>query len=193
MPKFAKGSKEAKEYMASIRGKRGSSKGKGAHMEGGKAFDFFDDLIIPMGNKAGAPYKAATGVNPFEMGFALGRDVIAPELMKVLPPKGRGMKGGKAFDFFDDLIIPVGKKVGEPYKAATGVNPFEMGFALGRDVIAPELMKVFPPKGRGMVGGVKGIRPGVHMATMGGEGMGEMEYCPCHHCGGMGIKKKTRM
>jgi len=134
MPKFAKGSKEAKEYMASIRGKRGSSKGKGAHMEGGKAFDFFDDLIIPMGNKAGAPYKAATGVNPFEMGFALGRDVIAPELMKVLPPKGRGM-----------------------------------------------------------VGGVKGIRPGVHMATMGGEGMGEMEYCPCHHCGGMGIKKKTRM
>ena len=128
MPKFAKGSKEAKEYMAMIRAKRGSSKGKG--VEGGKAFDFFDDFIKPIGKKAGEPYKKSVGVNPFEAGFNFGKDVVAPAMFKVIPPpKGRGMRPAN------------------------------------RDP-TPE-----------MVGG----------------GMGEMEYCPCSHCGGMGIKKKTRM
>ena len=82
--------------------------------------------------------------------------------------EGSGMYGGKIkkFDLFRDLIIPVGKKSGDPFKKSVGVNPFEMGFALGRDVIAPELMKIIPPKkGRGiggcgvhMIGGQRGIR-----------------------------------
>jgi hypothetical protein len=63
-----------------------------------------------------------------------------------------GMEGGK-FDVFDDLIIPVGTKVGEPFKQTTGLNPFTLGFKLGQDVIAPALMKRFPPRGRGMEGG----------------------------------------
>jgi hypothetical protein len=85
--------------------------------------------------------------------------------------EGSGMYGGKIkkFDLFKDLIIPVGKKSGDPFKKSVGVNPFEMGFALGRDVIAPELMKIIPPRGRGvhMLGGQRGIRPMPQMATMG--------------------------
>jgi len=89
--------------------------------------------------------------------------------------EGSGMYGGKIkkFDFFDDLINPIGKKLGEPFKKSAGVNPYEMGFALGRDVIAPELMKIIPPKGRKkgrgvhMLGGQRGIRPMPQMATMG--------------------------
>lgn len=76
------------------------------------------------------------------------------EAFKALIAKktGSGMEGGK-FDIFDDLIIPVGTKVGEPYKQTTGLNPFTLGFKLGRDVIAPALMRRFPPRGRGMEGG----------------------------------------
>ena len=140
MPKFAKGSKEAKEYMASIRAKRGGAKGKGIE-GGGKKFDFFDDLIIPIGKKSGDPFKKSVGVNPFEAGFKFGRDTVAPALMKVIPPPKRRGKG------MSPASIPPA-----PYPA-------------NRD-LTPE-----------MVGGR----------------MNEMEYCPCSHCGGMGIKKKTRM
>jgi hypothetical protein len=70
------------------------------------------------------------------------------EAFKALIEKktGSGMEGGK-FDIFDDLIIPVGTKVGEPFKQTTGLNPFTLGFKLGQDVIAPALMKRFPPRG----------------------------------------------
>jgi hypothetical protein len=76
------------------------------------------------------------------------------EAFKALIAKktGSGMEGGK-FNIFDDLIIPVGTKVGEPFKQTTGLNPFTLGFKLGQDVIAPALMKRFPPRGRGMEGG----------------------------------------
>jgi hypothetical protein len=79
--------------------------------------------------------------------------------------EGSGMSGGKIkrFDIFDDLIIPVGKKSGEPYKKSVGFNPFEVGFKFGRDVVAPKLMKIIPPpkRGRGihMLGGQRGMRP----------------------------------
>jgi hypothetical protein len=85
MPRFPKGSQEAKDYMASLRAKKSG-------IEGGGKFDFFDDLIIPVGKKAGEPFKKSVGVNPFTMGFNLGKDVIAPALMKKFPPKkGRGI------------------------------------------------------------------------------------------------------
>jgi len=66
---------------------------------------------------------------------------------------------GTGFDLFK-YIIPAGKKMGDPFKKSVGVNPFEMGFDLGKNVIAPALMKVIPPKGRGvhMLGGQKGMR-----------------------------------
>ena len=93
---------------------------------------------------------------------------------------------GSGFDLFK-YIIPAGKKMGDPFKKSVGVNPFEMGFDLGKNVIAPALMKVIPPKGRGvvhmlggqkgmrrpppmgsgMVGGTKGIRRMPSVATMG--------------------------
>ena len=38
-------------------------------------------------------------------------------------------------------ITNVGKKLGEPFKKTTGVNPFTLGYDLGHDVIAPELKK----------------------------------------------------
>jgi hypothetical protein len=55
-------------------------------------------------------------------------------------PRGipRKMDGGK-FDIFDS-IIKVGKKAGSPFEKSVGVNPFTMGFDLGKDVIAPALM-----------------------------------------------------
>jgi hypothetical protein len=85
MPRFPKGSQEAKDYMASLRSRKGG-------IEGGGKFDFFDDLIIPVGKKAGEPFKKSVGVNPFTAGFNLGKDVIAPALMKKFPPKrGRGI------------------------------------------------------------------------------------------------------
>jgi hypothetical protein len=85
MPRFPKGSQEAKDYMASLRSRKGG-------IEGGGKFDFFDDLIIPVGKKAGEPFKKTVGINPFTAGFNLGKDVIAPALMKKFPPKrGRGI------------------------------------------------------------------------------------------------------
>lgn len=109
--------------------------------------------------------------------------------------------GGKKFDFFDDLIIPIGKKSGEPFKKSVGINPFEAGFKFGRDTVAPALMKVIPPpkRGRGMRGGdmlppaESGLAPSNRDLTpeLTG-GRLDCEYCPCDHCGGMGLKKKTR-
>jgi hypothetical protein len=60
---------------------------------------------------------------------------------------------------FWDIFKKVGKDVGKTFSIA-GVNPFTTGFDLGEKVIAPALMKVIPPRGRGvhMLGGQKGIR-----------------------------------
>jgi len=44
-------------------------------------------------------------------------------------------------------ITNVGKKLGEPFKKTTGVNPFTLGYDLGHDVIAPELKKTIRGKG----------------------------------------------
>jgi len=136
MPRFEKGSKEAMEWSAMMRERRGKKtmEGGGQHIEGGK-FDFFDDLIIPIGKKAGEPFNKSVGVNPFTAGFNLGKDVIAPALMKKFPPKKRRGKG-----------------------LGGAVEP------ANRD-LTPEMT---------------------------GEGMGG-DYCECNHCSGMGIvKKKTK-
>jgi hypothetical protein len=58
----------------------------------------FLDVITKVGTKLGDPFKKQVGVNPFTMGFDLGEKVIAPALMKVIPPKrgrGVGMLGGQ--------------------------------------------------------------------------------------------------
>jgi hypothetical protein len=201
MPKFAKGSKEAKEYMASIRAKRGGAKGKGIE-GGGKKFDFFDDLIIPVGKKSGDPFKKSVGVNPFEAGFKFGRDTVAPALMKVIPPpkKGRGMRGG---------MMPGGgappPQPPPPQSARDKVvnDPYLFN-EIFEYVGTPQPPPISPKKGRSRKTLGKGMSPASIPPApapanrdltpeMVGGGMGEMEYCPCSHCGGMGIKKKTRM
>ena len=78
---------------------------------------------------------------------------------------GSNIEGGGGWDFFKKI----GKDVGKTFSIA-GVNPFTTGFDLGEKVIAPALMKVIPPRGRGvrMLGGQKGMRrPMPPMATMG--------------------------
>ena len=55
----------------------------------------FEDFIKSVGATAGKPYEIS-GINPFTAGYNLGHDVIAPELMKVLPPeKVKKSLGGK--------------------------------------------------------------------------------------------------
>jgi len=76
MPRFKKGSKEAKEWGAMMKAKRGK------HGEG------FLDEIKNIGSAVGKPFEASVGVNPFNLGYTLGHDVIAPALMR-----GRGEVG----------------------------------------------------------------------------------------------------
>jgi hypothetical protein len=100
--------------------------------------------------------------------------------------------GGKLTDVLLDATIKAGTKAGEPFKNSVGVNPFTLGFDLGEKVIAPALMKKFPPKKRRG----KGVEPANRDLTpensfVEGMGMGG-EYCECSHCSGMGVlKKKT--
>jgi hypothetical protein len=56
---------------------------KAGYKKGGK-FDLLKS-ITDVGTKAGEPFKATTGLNPFTFGYDLGHDVIGPALM------GRGM------------------------------------------------------------------------------------------------------
>jgi hypothetical protein len=77
MPRFEKGSQEAKDFMKSLREKRGKKEGSG--------FDLLKSLT-DAGTAAGEPFKATTGLNPFTLGYDLGHDVIAPAI------KGRGAK-----------------------------------------------------------------------------------------------------
>lgn len=111
MPKFAKGSDEAKEYMAMLRSRRGQNKvvaepepvmpvKKSVSIKPvavkpvakPKSAKGLLDQLTKAGTKAGQPFDTAIGLNPFTLGYDIGHDYIAPELMKVLPPKGRGRK-----------------------------------------------------------------------------------------------------
>jgi len=60
-----------------------------------KILDFFTDT----GTELGKPFKKKVGINPFTMGMDFGEKVVAPALMKIIPPKkqGRGvyMLGGQ--------------------------------------------------------------------------------------------------
>ena len=65
--------------------------GSPALMEGAGGWDFFKKI----GKDVGKTFSIA-GVNPFTTGFDLGEKVIAPALMKVIPPpksSGRGYGG----------------------------------------------------------------------------------------------------
>lgn len=101
--------------------------------------------------------------------------------------------GGKFANIVLDAATKIGTKAGEPFKNSVGVNPFTLGFDLGEKVIAPALMKKFPPKkrrGKGLGGAVEPANRDLTPEMEGG-GMGG-EYCECNHCCGMGIlKKKT--
>jgi hypothetical protein len=75
---------------------------------------------------------------------------------------GSNIEGGGFFDVFNKI----GKDIGKKFSIA-GVNPYTAGFDLGEKVIAPALMKVIPPRGRGIknltgvglvMGGQKGMR-----------------------------------
>lgn len=79
MPRFEKGSQEAKDYMASLRAKRGMKTGAGP----------LEDLAS-IGNAMGKPFKETIGVNPFTLGYDLGKNVIAPAIKK---GRGRDLSG----------------------------------------------------------------------------------------------------
>lgn len=100
---------------------------------------------------------------------------------------------GKLTNILLDTATKIGTKAGEPFKNTVGVNPFTLGFDLGEKVIAPALMKKFPPKkrrGKGLGGSVEPANRDLTPEMEGG-GMGG-DYCECEHCCGMGIlKKKT--
>jgi hypothetical protein len=75
-----------KGVMSAGVGEMKRPRGRPRKMDGGK-FDIFD-TIKKIGTKAGSPFEKSVGVNPFTMGFDLGKDVIAPALM------GKGVRSG---------------------------------------------------------------------------------------------------
>ena len=83
MPRFKKGSKEAKEWGAMMKARRNKSGG-----------DILDD-ITHIGSTLGQPFKESVGVNPFDLGYSLGHDVIAPALMG----RGSNMLGGDPYTY----------------------------------------------------------------------------------------------
>ena len=141
----------------------------GSNIEG-SGFDLFK-YIIPAGKKLGDPFKKSVGVNPFEMGMDLGENVIAPALMKVIPPKrGKGLFQdiGKSF-----------KKVGKVLKPYAS-TALDVGGPLATTALAPELGMFAPAVGSVarsgiknltgvgvLLGGQKGMRRPPPMATMG--------------------------
>lgn len=76
--------------------------------------------------------------------YAKKNNMKYSEALKDPKCKAGYKKGGK-FDLLKS-ITDVGTKIGEPFKATTGLNPFTFGYDLGHDVIAPALMK-----GRGVL------------------------------------------
>lgn len=71
--------------------------------------------------------------------YAKKNNMKYSEALKDPKCKAGYKKGGK-FDLLQS-ITDVGTKIGEPFKATTGLNPFTFGYDLGHDVIAPALMK----------------------------------------------------
>ena len=147
----------------------------GSNIEG-MGFDLFK-YIIPAGKKLGDPFKKSVGINPFEMGMDLGENVIAPALMKVIPPKGRGLFDdiGKAFKPVAKAFKPIGKVL-KPYASSA----LDIGVPLATTALAPELGMFAPAVGSVarsgiknltgvgvLLGGQKGRRPMPPMATMG--------------------------
>jgi len=108
-------------------------------------------VALPIAEKM-ATKMAEKAINDYMKGDASGAGVMSAGVGEMKRPRGRPRKmdGGK-FDIFDP-IIKIGKKAGSPFEKSVGVNPFTMGFDLGKDVIAPALMG----KGVGSGGAVDG-------------------------------------
>lgn len=119
MPRFEKGSEEAREYMRMIREKKGRSKGpivREMPMEGGKIKmpkikvnkSLVRNLITPiktLGTAAGKPYSAS-GINPFTLGYDLGYNVIGPQLLgEGMKGRYRDMKGGACCSMCGGAIV----------------------------------------------------------------------------------------
>jgi hypothetical protein len=92
-------------------------------------------VAVPIATKVGTKVAEQALANALA-GAGVGSGGVG--LMKKPRGRPRKMDGGK-FDIFDS-IIKVGKKAGSPFEKSVGVNPFTMGFDLGKDVIAPALM-----------------------------------------------------
>jgi hypothetical protein len=96
-------------------------------------FEAFNNRVAP----SGYVEADATIVRP-----TMATAVVAPEI-KTPPLKAKRVKGGSFLDF----LRKTGMSVGSKHPAAKiGLNPFELGYNLGHDVIAPALMKRFPRK-----------------------------------------------
>lgn len=134
MPKFAKGSKEAKDYMASLRAKRGEVKGKGMRRPDPPPPN--NPILAQPHYWNGQEWIPIPQPPPIpEDQLLVGDEIIEGEGAR----RRRRIKGGE-------------------------LPPAEHRGPANRD-LTPELT---------------------------GGGM-DCEYCPCSHCGGMGLKKKTRI
>ena len=91
-------------------------------------------IAVPIATKVGTK-MAEDAVKS----YMSGEGVMSAGVGEMKRPRGRPRKTGGKFDIFDP-IIKIGKKAGSPFEKSVGVNPFTMGFDLGKDVIAPALM-----------------------------------------------------
>ena len=55
-------------------------------------FDKIVDGVKDVGSKAGDTYKATVGVNPFDIGFKIGNEIVGPALDRAI--SGKGLKKG---------------------------------------------------------------------------------------------------
>ena len=83
--------------------------------------------------------KMANSWIEYVKSYAKKNNMKYNEALKDPKCKAGYKKGGK-FNLLKS-ITDVGTKVGEPFKATTGLNPFTFGYDLGHDVIGPALMK----------------------------------------------------
>jgi hypothetical protein len=83
--------------------------------------------------------KMANSWIEYVKSYAKKNNMKYNEALKDPKCKAGYKKGGK-FDLLKS-ITDVGTKIGEPFKATTGLNPFTFGYDLGHDVIGPALMK----------------------------------------------------
>ena len=83
--------------------------------------------------------KMANSWIEYVKSYAKKNNMKYNEALKDPKCKAGYKKGGK-FDLLKS-ITDVGTKVGEPFKATTGLNPFTFGYDLGHDVIGPAIMK----------------------------------------------------